>query len=218
LEAGSTAPPANRVHSVPATSQNAKIDPENVYLWHMHARRMEAEVVRDSLLHVAGQLDPSMGGQEIDFEQGPTIPRRSIYFSHHDEGRMMVLNLFDSPNPSGCYRRTETVVPQQALALANSQMVRNHSRILARRLTAHASTDEAFIEAAFEQILTRPASVTEKHVCRDFLKQQIELYSNIQLKQSTAKRAVQASADLEMRAKESLVHALLNHNDFVTVR
>ncbi len=51
-----------------------------------------------------------------------------------------------------------------------------------------------------------------------FLKQQIELYSRIQLKQSSAKRAVQASADLEMRAKESLVHALLNHNDFVTVR
>ena len=78
--------------------------------------------------------------------------------------------------------------------------------------------DEAFIDAAFEQILTRSASVTEKLVCRNFLKQQIKLYSSIQLKQSTAKRAVQASADLEMRAKESLVHALLNHNDFVTVR
>jgi len=218
LKAGRTAPPADVAHSVPATLQNAKIDPENVSLWHMPPRRMEAEVVRDSLLYVAGQLDPLIGGQEIDFKQGPTIPRRSIYFAHHDEGRMTVLNLFDAPDPCDCYRRTETVVPQQALALANSQMVRNLSRLLARRLAAHSSADEAFIEAAFEQILTRPASVTEKHVCRNFLKQQIEVYSSIQLKQSTAKRAVQASAALEMRAKESLVHALLNHNDFVTVR
>src|SRR5262249_13630927 len=41
---------------------NAALDPENRYLWRMNARRMEAEVVRDSVLHVAGQLDETLGG------------------------------------------------------------------------------------------------------------------------------------------------------------
>jgi hypothetical protein len=32
---------------------NAKIDPDNVYLWRMNSRRMEAEVVRDNVLYVS---------------------------------------------------------------------------------------------------------------------------------------------------------------------
>ncbi|MGV3719593.1 MAG: DUF1549 domain-containing protein, partial [Actinomycetota bacterium] len=33
------------------------LDPDNRYLWRMNSRRMEAEVVRDSMLHASGQLD-----------------------------------------------------------------------------------------------------------------------------------------------------------------
>ncbi len=36
-------------------------DPENIYLWRMNPRRMEAEIVRDSLLSVSGQLDTDDG-------------------------------------------------------------------------------------------------------------------------------------------------------------
>src|SRR5205823_2861668 len=41
---------------------NLALDPENHFVWHMNAHRMEAELVRDSLLHVSGQLDLTLGG------------------------------------------------------------------------------------------------------------------------------------------------------------
>src|SRR5206468_5081996 len=62
--------------------RNTSIDPENRYLWRMNERRMEAEVVRDGLLHLAGQLDTAMGGPEIDAKTGLESRRRSVYFQH----------------------------------------------------------------------------------------------------------------------------------------
>jgi hypothetical protein len=59
-----------RLESSAKEDKNAKIDPDNRYLWRMNQQRMEAEVVRDSLLSISGQLDTTMGGQEIDAEQG----------------------------------------------------------------------------------------------------------------------------------------------------
>ena len=41
-------------------------DPDNTYLWRMNSRRMEAEVVRDNLLFISGEMDPAFGGPDID--------------------------------------------------------------------------------------------------------------------------------------------------------
>src|SRR5262249_52350264 len=43
---------------------NVAIDPDNRYIWRMNPRRMEGEVVRDSILCLAGKLDVKMGGVE----------------------------------------------------------------------------------------------------------------------------------------------------------
>ena len=64
----------------------------------MNPRRMEAEAVRDNVLRVAGKLDPTMGGPDLDPEAGLTSPRRSLYFRHAKEKRVMFLRLFDSAN------------------------------------------------------------------------------------------------------------------------
>jgi hypothetical protein len=45
---------------------NVSIDSENIYLWRMNPRRVEAEVVRDTMLYVAGRLDTTMGGPELE--------------------------------------------------------------------------------------------------------------------------------------------------------
>ncbi len=76
---------------------NAGIDKDNTYLWRMPSRRMEAEVVRDCLFYLAGNLDLRMGGADIDCKQGLTVPRRSIYFRHAAEKRMEFLAIFDGP-------------------------------------------------------------------------------------------------------------------------
>ena len=184
--------------------RNQTADPENKQLWRMNSGRMEAEVVRDSILHLAGVLDQRMGGQELENKDALTTTRRSLYYSFNPEsdGRSEFSALFDAPDANECYRRTRSVIPQQALALTNSKLVHDHTPAIAKRLGAPATDNSAFITAAFEQILTRPPSRAELAECEAFLKQQ-----------STA-----VPKDGEARARESLVRALLNQNDFLTVR
>jgi len=101
---------------------NGANDKDNTYLWHMPGRRMEAEVVRDCLFWVAGNLDLAQGGPDIDSKKGLTVPRRSIYFRHAAEKRMEFLRIFDGPGVTECYERRESIMPQQALALSNSEL------------------------------------------------------------------------------------------------
>jgi len=171
---------------------NAAADPDNEFLWRMNPRRMEAEIVRDSILSLAGELDPAMGGPEIDETKGMESKRRSIYFRHSPDTQMEFLKIFDGPNPVECYERGESVVPQQALALANSQVSVEKARVLAAKIGGQ---DEEFVKSAFETILSRPPSGAE---------------------QATGVRFLQRQPGT--RAKENFVHVLLNHNDFVTIR
>src|SRR5207237_3617202 len=77
-------------------ADNLARDMDNRYLWRMNIRRTEAEVVRDSVLYLAGSLDLTRGGPEVDHRQGLTVPRRSLYFRHAPEKQMEFLELFDA--------------------------------------------------------------------------------------------------------------------------
>jgi hypothetical protein len=173
---------------------------------------VEAEVLRDSVLAAAGELDAQLGGPEIDHAQGLASKRRSLYFAHHGESKMEFLELFDGANPCDCYARTSSILPQQALALANSELTRAQGRALARKLwepvAAGADAEAAFVAAAFEQVLARPAAAREVQVSLAFLRQQVRLFE-----ESDPKPAEPAA-----RARADFVQALFNHNDFVTIR
>src|SRR5439155_15346458 len=123
--------------------------------------RMEAEEVRDSVLYAAGELDLKLGGPEIPHEEGLTSRRRSLYFAHHGESKMEFLELFDGANPGECYRRTTSVLPQQALALSNSVLTLGQGRVLARKLWLQVDGEAGFIQATFEQVLGRSPNAAE---------------------------------------------------------
>ena len=205
---------------------NLARDADNRYLWRMNARRMEAEVVRDSLLHAAGQLDGRMGGPELAPKLGQTSRRRSVYFLVTPDDRMEFLQLFDLANPNECYERKQSVVPQQALALINSALAQSQSRLLARSLTAdlgrdNQGSDASFVDAAFEQILGRLPTETERQRCGRFLSEQTRLLGGAKKLTpigGAANAAIGPSAMPAVRARENLVHVLFNHNDFVTIR
>ena len=197
--------------------KNGSIDPDNRFLWRAPVRRMEAELVRDAVLHVAGKLDLTVGGPEIDQATGLTTSRRSMYYRHAHEKQMTFLRLFDAASPNECYRRQHSVIPQQALALANSPVALSHSRVLAAKL----KDETDFVAAAFEQALGRMPTDAERATCDVFLKtQSAQLADPAKLSAFTAgeKPAVEPSADPIQRARENLVQVLLNHNDFVTIR
>jgi hypothetical protein len=173
-------------------------DPDNRYLWRMNPRRMEAEVVRDSVLAVAGQLDPTPGGPDLDHEQGLTTFRRSVYYRHANEKQVLFLALFDAANVNECYQRSASIVPQQALALANSPLTQAAARRVTERIAGElgsAADGEAFVTSAFGYVLGRNPTADELRECVSFL-------------------AGSGSA----KARERLIHVLFNHNDFVTVR
>jgi len=209
---------------------NLDADPENTAYWRFHPRRMEAEVVRDSVLSCAGTLDDTVGGQEIDHAQGLTAKRRSLYFASHGESQMQFLDLFDGPTPAECYQRTSSIVPQQALSLANSDLVLNQSRPLAHELWKQSdssdSRESVFITAAFQRILSRSPSAAEIEASRQFLSDQQQFLTTEATTEATAKPAIAepppmsppTPTDPAQRAREDFVHALFNHNDFVTIR
>jgi hypothetical protein len=201
----------------PDGQRNRSVDPDNRYLWHAPVRRMEAELVRDSVLHVAGKLDLTLGGPELDESSGLTTSRRSLYYRHAHEKQMTFLQLFDAASPNECYRRQHSVVPQQALALANSALALTEARVLAARLR----DDPDFVGAAFEATLSRHPTDTERTTCDAFLKDQsarLTDYARLSAFSSGEKPAVPPSTDPAQRARENLVHVLINHNDFVTIR
>jgi mono/diheme cytochrome c family protein len=213
-----------------ADATAAELDPDNRYLWRFNTLRMEAEVVRDSVLYVAGELDLTMGGQEIDHTEGLTSKRRSMYFSSHGEKQMQMLELFDGPNVGDCYRRTSSIVPQQALALVNNSLTLGSSRVLAKRLYRGqadggdvAGFDDRLITVGFEQVLSRTPSAAELDMSRRFLGQQAELFAGQSREpiadESQAAPEIAAPAIVPAeRAYENFIHALINHNDFVTIR
>jgi hypothetical protein len=198
---------------------NLASDPDNIHYWRMNARRMEAEAVRDNLLWAAGMLDTSLGGPDLDPGLGMTSRRRSLYFRHAQEKRSVFLKVFDSPSANDCYRRVESVMPQQALALANSPLAIEASRRLATELSKDAVEDTGFIDRAFEAVLGRDPTGPERSACKQFLDGQARRFETpLTLFDAGPEPAVPASTDPRQRAREGLVHVLFNHNDFVTIR
>ncbi len=177
-------------------------DSENRYLWRMNPLRMEAQVVRDSLLSIAGELDLTLGG--------PTIPvndensrRRSLYYFHSHNEHQKFLSMFDDASVLECYRRADSIVPQQALAMENSALVSSMAARIADRISSDMKEqgEETFVRQCFRLILGTEATPEEVGVC-------IENMAQL--------RSIPGSNDAKIR--HAIVLALLNHNDFLTIR
>ncbi len=183
-----------------ADQHNGEIDPDNHLFWHFNVIRLEAEVIRDAVMAAAGDLDLRMGGPEIDYERGEEVLRRSLYFRHAYEKQMTMLTTFDAASPNECYRRSPSIIPQQALVLSNSQLSRKMASRLAasirseltRESSNESSASQVFARQAFLRVLGRAPDEQEQAACVEFLQ----------------------SGQPEM----NLVHALMNHNDFVVIR
>lgn len=179
---------------------NARIDPDNTWLWRAPTRRMEGEIVRDNLLHVAGLLESEIGGADIDNEDAESSRRRSIYLRHAQEKKVEFVRIFDGASVNECYQRERSIKPHQALALLNSQLTRDATATLEAELSGKTGSDyHAFIDAAFSRILARAPKPDEVTLCQGYL---------------TDSEAAKDPA----RARQQLLTILFNHNDFVTVR
>jgi len=180
-------------------------DPTNRFYWRAHPRRMESQVVRDSLLQLGGELDLTAGGPSVPPNGGSK--RRGLYLTHSRDAEDKFLTMFDNADIFQCYRRTESIVPQQALALANSGLSLEMAEKIAARLHADVPGGEiAFIGDVFILLLGRSPDEEEQSACLEYWHEISRLDS------------VKKADDPAVVIRARLVHALLNHNDFVTVR
>ena len=122
-----------------------RIDPENRLLWKMNRRRLNFESLRDSLLCVAGRLDPRIGGLPEPLADA-THTRRTLYGTIDRLNLPTTLRTFDFPSPDiHSPKRFSTTVPQQALYLMNNPFVLEQSQALVRRAREQANGDPAKI-------------------------------------------------------------------------
>jgi Protein of unknown function (DUF1553)/Protein of unknown function (DUF1549) len=191
-------------------------DPDNRLLARFPIRRLDAEAVRDSLLHVSGELDLRAGGPFVPStrtaEGVVDVPettvgshRRSIYLQQRRTQVVTFLQLFDAPSiVTTCGKRTPSTVPLQSLALLNSEFVRARAHSLARRLADEAGTETPTrLSHAFVLVCGREPLPEERRACEKFLDAQRGAYA-------TNKDAVD-------RAWADLCQMLLASNAFLYV-
>lgn len=201
-------------------------DTENRLLWRFNPRRIEAEVLRDSILAVTGKLNTEMYGPGVYPRIDPDIIntgsrprwpldakdehatfRRSVYIFVKRSVLVPMLEVFDCPitvTPAPV-RSTSTVSPQ-ALALMNNQFVLEQAGYLAERLTKEAGAQaRAQVRRGFQLALGRTPSLKEAQWAVDFIKTQTAGY--IERKHEKPEAA----------ALRDFCHALINLNEFVYV-
>ena len=109
-------------------------DPYNRLLWHYNLRRLDLEEMHDSILAIAGTLDPAVGGKSVRLSSEGFATRRALYTFIDRRNPPELFTQFDFPNPdvpSG--RRYETTVPQQSLFFMNNPLIIETARKLTQR-------------------------------------------------------------------------------------
>jgi hypothetical protein len=196
-----------RSSSNAGSAANLEIDPDNQYYWRMNSTRMESQMVRDSLLSLAGELDPTIGGPSIPAADEKSR-RRSLYFVHSHNEHNKLLSAFDDANVLDCYRRGESIVPQQALALENSKLAMEMVERIARRLqdANPTASDREFAQIAFAAILNDEPTPSELAWIEGTMTKMRALAEDPNSAQATN------------QSRLGLVRGLVNHNDFITIR
>lgn len=218
---------AYQMSSQSSDPAGAEKDPAERLYWRAKPRRLEAEVVRDSTMAIAGRLNLAVGGPSIfpkipaPVLAGQSVPgqgwgktlgddarRRSIYVFVKRAVRLPELDLLDFPDTTApCEQRIVSTIAPQALTLLNGDFMQEHSVALAERLEREVGADEAkLIDRAFRLVFVRPPTPTEVAAIQAFLvKQRKTIESDRKVPPAEARK--QAVGDLCL--------VLLNSNEFL---
>jgi cytochrome c553 len=177
------------------TNATKKVDPDNRLLGRMERNRLESEAVRDSLLAVAGKLDPSLGGPSTrDFN----APRRTLYQMTIRSDRSSFGPLFDAADSTAMVdRRVVSTVAPQALFLMNHPFVIEQAKALGQRLQKEAENDKNRIERAYDLLYARKPTAEEVEIGQGFLAEMTKA-------ENSSERAWTAYAQVLLCANEFL--------------
>ena len=153
------------------SAENAVLDPENRFNWRFSRRRLDAEALRDSLLFVAGALEPCSGGPSMPLDD-PKNRRRTVYGFISRQKLNPMLATFDFPNPNTTSeQRVPTTVPIQRLFLLNSDFIMRQAHLLSDRIRKDSGEDaSANVRRAYEILFQRAPKPAELDAGTEFLR------------------------------------------------
>ncbi|MEX2168362.1 MAG: PSD1 and planctomycete cytochrome C domain-containing protein [Pirellulales bacterium] len=218
----------SRVYRQSSRAGNPKalqVDAENSLLWRQNLRRVEAEVIRDTMLTVSGALSLKQGGPSLypslsqetrdaqnlagnTWQESPVEEqnRRSVYLVVKRGMKVPLLESLDfanSTSPAGI--RPVTTTAPQALMLLNDAFVQSQATALAARVAMETDGDvNARVKRAFELVLQRDPTLRELDAARSLLSEQ-------QL------AAAEGATDPDLQAFVSFCRALLNCNEMIYI-
>jgi hypothetical protein len=174
-------------------AMKARIDPDNRLLWRMNRKRLDAEMIRDGALKVAGTLNPQVGGRPVRIPLEPEVynliftenerdglwpvnpdktvqNRRALYLYNKRSVRLPLLSAFDEPDDiTSCPVRPTSTHPLQALSLFNSDFMQEVSHAFAARLEQACGKDRnCTINAAWQLALSRAPRKPETQLAKKF--------------------------------------------------
>ena len=170
---------------------NLAIDSENRFFWRMPRVRLEAEIIRDTVMAVAGNLDLTLGGPCVypyidpklfqsstkrtwpgKPDDDPSTWRRSLYVYSKRSIRYPLFETFDQPNLiNSCERRNRSTIAPQALLMMNNKFVITEAKFFAERLRREAGEDvKAQVDRAYTLALGRAPSEFERTKALEFIR------------------------------------------------
>ena len=158
----------------------AEIDPLNCLLARQNRIRLDAEILRDSVLSISGLLKRTIGGPSFrpplpedvfdvgrssnwQASPGDEIYRRSLYIITLRSVLYPTLTTFDSPDAAdACVRRERSNTPLQALTMMNDGVFVEAAQALALRVLRESAPDVADrLRLLFELTLNRSPRAEE---------------------------------------------------------
>ena len=182
-------------------------DPENRLLARHSRRRLDAESLRDHVLKVTGELEPTWGRGSLIGHRDILVNlagslhepsrQRSVYLCYLRNAMPPELTAFDLPDFKSVSSQRETsTVPGQALFLFNNPFIVEQAGLFARRLIESNQSPEERIRKAYNEIMLREPSADEVNDSLRLLKE------------------MSASEESDFLGWQSLCQALLVTNEF----
>ncbi|MCE9609064.1 MAG: DUF1553 domain-containing protein [Chthoniobacter sp.] len=217
-------------------------DSENRLLARGPRQRLDAELIRDNALSIAGILNPALGGKSIKPAQpagtweinemsgynyqkstGVDLYRRGLYVYWRRSTVYPSFITLDAPSREFCVaQRAKTSTPLQSLVLMNDPVFVEAARAFAQRILQEGGSDDsARLAFAWRTALSRPPSESERAILDRTLQRQLATYS--QDKEAAKKLASVGDLpkapgldDTQLAAWTAVANVLLNLNETIS--
>ena len=198
-----------------------EVDPDNQLVWRQNLKRLESELIRDSILAASGRLDfhsygppvpvtkPVSGLSMVDTESSRNgHNRRSVYIFARRVYPLKFLEIFDSPIMAiNCSRRLNSTTVLQSFSQLNSDFVIHAARDAATHIRDSSGEEPPdVVKIGYRTIIGRVPTENEQKDCLLFL---IEQEASYRQEGQVEKAKWLATVDL--------CHMLLCMNEFLYI-